>query len=290
MIEIRACRGFDELQACVDIEVETWGFDPNDLVPKKTFLLAQKIGGQVIGAFEKQGLGTEGLGTNNDASGSEAPQLVGFVMALPGIENGPTGPKPYLHSHMLAVKEAYRNRGLGVRLKLEQRLDAISRGIQHIEWTFDPLEIKNAYVNIHRLGAVAREYRPIFMVYPHLDCRVGFPLIACWRNGNWILTGCWRFSTGTLQPHATSRSGFRFRPPSTNGRRRRWIVSVPLPFNLRTGQGFRRRFKTGWQLLASLSMQTATEFLSWAAGAKSVNLSPSENFKVKGINRGRKNI
>ena len=54
MIEIRACRGFDELEACVDLEVETWGYDPTDMVPKKTFLLAQKIGGQVIGAFDQE--------------------------------------------------------------------------------------------------------------------------------------------------------------------------------------------------------------------------------------------
>jgi predicted GNAT superfamily acetyltransferase len=184
VIEIRACRGFDELQACVELEVETWGYDPNDLVPKKTFLLAQKIGGQVIGAFEQnQGPGTEGPGTNKDASDSE-PQLVGFVMALPGIKTALSGPKPYLHSHMLAVKQTYRNRGLGVRLKMEQRLDALSKGIQHVEWTFDPLEIKNAYVNIHRLGAVAREYRPDFYGVSSSRLQGGLPtdrLVAEWE-------------------------------------------------------------------------------------------------------------
>jgi len=60
MIEIRACRGFEELQACVDLEIETWGYDPTDLVPRKTFLLAQKVGGQVIGAFENREQGSEG--------------------------------------------------------------------------------------------------------------------------------------------------------------------------------------------------------------------------------------
>ncbi len=58
---------------------------------------------------------------------------------------------------MLAVREAYRNRGLGRQLKLEQRLEALSRGIRHMEWTFDPLEIKNAFLNIHRLGAMVRQ-------------------------------------------------------------------------------------------------------------------------------------
>ena len=72
---------------------------------------------------------------------------------------------------MLAVKEAYRNRGLGTQLKLEQRREALARGIRHMEWTFDPLEIKNAFLNIHKLGAIVRSYWSISMVYPHLDCR-----------------------------------------------------------------------------------------------------------------------
>jgi predicted GNAT superfamily acetyltransferase len=190
MIEIRACRGFDELQDCVELEVEIWGYDPTDLVPKKTFLLAQKIGGQVIGAFDNRDQksreqGNEG--TREQEGAEPDSQLVGFVMALPGIKSGPGGALPYLHSHMLAVKPAYRNRGLGMRLKLEQRLDALSRGIRHMEWTFDPLEIKNAYLNIHRLGAVAREYRPDFYGVSSSRLQGGLPtdrLVAEWELGS----------------------------------------------------------------------------------------------------------
>ena len=65
---------------------------------------------------------------------------------------------PYLHSHMLGVKSEYRNTGLGRRLKLFQREDAIAHGYDLMEWTFDPLEIKNAYFNLERLGAIARRY------------------------------------------------------------------------------------------------------------------------------------
>ena len=183
MIEIRACRGFDELQACVELQVETWGYDPTDLVPKKTFLLAQRIGGQVIGAFETdQGSGIRDQGSENAETGPG--DLVGFAMALPGIKSRREGATPYLHSHMLAVRQAYRNRGLGVRLKLEQRLEALSRGIRHMEWTFDPLEIKNAYLNIHRLGAVAREYRPDFYGVSSSRLQGGLPtdrLLAEWE-------------------------------------------------------------------------------------------------------------
>ncbi len=59
---------------------------------------------------------------------------------------------------MLAVKSEYRNAGLGRRLKLFQREDAIALGYELMEWTFDPLEIKNAYLNLERLGAIARRY------------------------------------------------------------------------------------------------------------------------------------
>jgi predicted GNAT superfamily acetyltransferase len=198
MIEIRACTGFAELEACVELEIETWGYDPSDLVPKKTFLLAQKVGGQVIGAFdekqgareqrsegarerENRGLGNERTREQDEASGS---QLVGFAMAIPGVKNTAAGPRPYLHSHMLAVKEGYRNQGLGMRLKLEQRVEALSRGIQRMEWTFDPLEIKNAYLNIHRLGAVVREYRPDFYGVSSSRLQGGLPtdrLLAEWE-------------------------------------------------------------------------------------------------------------
>jgi predicted GNAT superfamily acetyltransferase len=75
-------------------------------------------------------------------------------MAIPGYRNG----HPYLHSHMLAIKPEFRNSGLGRRLKLAQRDDALRRGIVLIEWTFDPLEIKNAWLNLERLGAICRRY------------------------------------------------------------------------------------------------------------------------------------
>jgi predicted GNAT superfamily acetyltransferase len=182
MIEIRACRGFEELEACVQLEIDTWGYDPTDLVPRKTFLLAQKVGGQVIGAFENREQGSEGAREQENEPTTS--HLVGFAMALPGIKNTASGPTPYLHSHMLAVKDGYRNQGLGFRLKLEQRVEALSRGIPRMEWTFDPLEIKNAYLNIHRLGAVIREYRPDFYGVSSSRLQGGLPtdrLLAEWE-------------------------------------------------------------------------------------------------------------
>jgi predicted GNAT superfamily acetyltransferase len=59
---------------------------------------------------------------------------------------------------MAGVRESHRNTGVGRKLKLFQRNDALARGIDLIEWTFDPLEIKNSFFNIERLGAIARRY------------------------------------------------------------------------------------------------------------------------------------
>ena len=102
-----------------ELQIETWGYDESDVIPRKTFLVAQTIGGQVIGAFD-----TELAGGGQGA----AEALVGFVFSLPGVKTGEGEPRAYLHSHMLAVKEAYRNRGLGRQLKLEQRREALARG------------------------------------------------------------------------------------------------------------------------------------------------------------------
>jgi predicted GNAT superfamily acetyltransferase len=134
-IRIAPVRSLAEFEQCVEVQTSVWGYSEGDVVPKRVFLVAERIGGQVIGAFD-------------------GGALAGFAMALPGYRNG----LAYLHSHMLAVLPKYRNVGLGRRLKLAQRDDALARGIELMEWTFDPLEIKNAHLNLARLGAIARQY------------------------------------------------------------------------------------------------------------------------------------
>ena len=134
-IVIRNCQGLDKLRACIALQKEVWNFTDAELVPLRMFVVADKVGGQVMGAFE-------------------GADMVGFALSVPGTRSGHI----YLHSHMLAVRKDHRNGGLGRRLKLLQREDALARGIELIEWTFDPLEIKNAYLNIEKLGAIARRY------------------------------------------------------------------------------------------------------------------------------------
>lgn len=134
-VAIRHCKSLAEFEACVALQKEVWGFADADLIPTRMFVVADKIGGQVIGAYDGN-------------------TLVGFALSIPGSRNG----RPYLHSHMLAVREQHRNTGLGRRLKFAQRDDALARGFALMEWTFDPLEIKNAHLNLERLGAIARRY------------------------------------------------------------------------------------------------------------------------------------
>ena len=134
-IVIRLCHDLEEMRACVALQKEVWNFSDADLIPLRMFVVAEKIGGQIIAAFD----------------GREA---VGFGLSIPGYRDS----RSYLHSHMLAVRQNYRNAGVGRRIKLFQREDALSRDFELIEWTFDPLEIKNAYLNIERLGAIARRY------------------------------------------------------------------------------------------------------------------------------------
>jgi predicted GNAT superfamily acetyltransferase len=138
-VRIQPLTELAQFNQCVALEEAVWGYDPADMIPRRMFLLASRIGGQVFGAF---------VGDT----------MAGFAMALPAYRNG----RAYLHSHMVGVLPEHRNRGVARALKLAQRDDALARGIDLIEWTFDPLEIKNAHLNIAKLGAVVRRYRHDF--------------------------------------------------------------------------------------------------------------------------------
>ena len=176
---------------------------------------------------------------------------MGFVLALPGVKTDHGEPEPYLHSHMLAVREKYRNRGLGPRLKLEQRAEALARGTGSMEWTFDPLEIKNAYLNIHKLGAIACRYEWISMVYPHLDCKAGSRRIVWSPSGSSIRPGSKRFSravrAGTVIEERILVPASIYQWKTSEAGRER-----ALAVQWRTVASFSRHFPRVWPYLATL--------------------------------------
>ena len=124
-----------EFDQCVELQVRTWQYTSTEAFPRRIFLIASRIGGHVLGAFQGN-------------------TLAGFCLGLPAYRDGAA----YLHSQMLAVDVGLRNAGVGRRLKLAQRKVALEQGLDRIEWTFDPLDIKNGYFNLHRLGAISRRY------------------------------------------------------------------------------------------------------------------------------------
>lgn len=136
MIDIRPLTENPDLVEAVRLQQEIWGFHDVELLPVRLFVVANKIGGQVFGAYD-------------------GGRMIAFLLAIPGMKPGGGS---YLHSHMMGVLPEYRNQGVGRMLKLRQREDALARGIKLVEWTFDPLELKNAFFNIERLGAVVRRY------------------------------------------------------------------------------------------------------------------------------------
>ena len=125
------------LREAVALQKTIWGFDDADLLPVPDVCGGDKDRGPVVGRV------------------SDADRMIAFCLGIPGLK---PGGKTYLHSHMLGVLPEYRNAGVGRQLKLRQKDDALARGIDLIEWTFDPLDLKNAHFNVERLGAIVRRY------------------------------------------------------------------------------------------------------------------------------------
>ncbi len=126
----------DELEACVELQRRVWGEGFSDLVPPSILKIVQSVGGVAAGAFGSAG------------------ELDGFVFGVTGVRDG----RLAHWSHMLAVRPEARGRDLGFRLKCFQRELLLPLGVETVSWTYDPLESKNAYLNLVRLGARAVRY------------------------------------------------------------------------------------------------------------------------------------
>ena len=135
-VEIRLAHTHAEFAACEALSRDIWGASERNVVPRELLLTMQLNGGLVHGAFLPDG------------------RLVGFCFGFAGVRDG----QLRLCSHQLGVVPEMRGGGIGIELKQAQRHDARRLGYPLVSWTFDPLEARNAYINLHRLGCIARLY------------------------------------------------------------------------------------------------------------------------------------
>jgi predicted GNAT superfamily acetyltransferase len=145
-MRIRKLATEEEYRAAEWLQATVWHFPDRELIPLNELVILQKHGGQVLGAFDGN-------------------KLVGFCFGNPGYRDG----KVYHYSRMLGVLPELQDKGLGNRLKLEQRKAVLAQGLDRICWSFDPLQSRNAYFNIEKLGCVIREYN--VNLYPGSDSR-----------------------------------------------------------------------------------------------------------------------
>jgi predicted GNAT superfamily acetyltransferase len=138
-IIIRDVQGFAEIQQVEEVEREVWVLADLDITPTTLLVAIKEAGNILIGAFDGR-------------------RMAGFALGFWGRENG----RYTIHSHMLAVREEYRDRDLGFRLKLAQRERALAMGAREMTWTFDPLQSRNAHLNFAKLGVVSESYRVDF--------------------------------------------------------------------------------------------------------------------------------
>jgi predicted GNAT superfamily acetyltransferase len=160
-IQIRPLESQHDFQQAEKVQQETWRYSDHDIVPASIFSVAHNFGGQALGAFDGK-------------------RMVGFALSFGSVGLG----HAHFHSHMVAVVPEYQNRGLGKSIKFAQRQDALSRGIDQIVWTFDPLQIRNAHFNISLLGGVGKAYLPNLYGHTSSPLHGGIPtdrLVVEWN-------------------------------------------------------------------------------------------------------------
>jgi predicted GNAT superfamily acetyltransferase len=130
----------DELDACVRLQREAFNLPDLEISPRRHLIVSHRAGGFTLGAFIKD-------------------KLIGFVHHLVAVrnQNEITG-----YSHMMAVAPAFQNRGVGARLKWAQRERALAEGREFINWTWNPLQARNAHFNLNRLGVIVTSYAANF--------------------------------------------------------------------------------------------------------------------------------
>jgi predicted GNAT superfamily acetyltransferase len=138
-IEIREVSTVEELGDCIRLQREVFATPDLEISPVRHLIVTKSAGGWTLGAFYGE-------------------KLVGFVLSVPAFR----GTERYFYSHMTAVDKDFQSYGIGAKLKWAQRERALSEGINFIKWTFQPVQARNAFFNLEKLGAIVREYKPNF--------------------------------------------------------------------------------------------------------------------------------
>lgn len=137
---IRECTTVEELADCVALQREVFALPEVEISPVRHFVVTRRAGGFTLGAFTPEN------------------ELTGFVLSVPAF----SGNNKFFYSHMTAVRAEFQSFGIGARLKWAQREKALEREVNFIKWTFQPVQARNAFFNLEKLGANVREYHPNF--------------------------------------------------------------------------------------------------------------------------------
>lgn len=143
-IVIRECNTLAEFDGCIRLQREVFGLRDLEVSPQRHLIVSRQAGGWTLGAF-----------VSDEAGGD---RLVGFVHHLAAV----LGQEIFGYSHMMAVEVDYQNRGVGARLKWSQRERTLAEGRSRIRWTWDPMQARNAYFNLNRLGVTVSSYAENF--------------------------------------------------------------------------------------------------------------------------------
>lgn len=139
-INIRECTTVEELSSCVALQREVFGLSNIEISPVRHFIVTKHAGGFTLGAFTAEN------------------RLIGFVLSVAMF----LGDKRSFYSHMTAVSAEFQSFGIGAQLKWAQREKALGENVNLIKWTFQPVQARNAFFNLEKLGAIVREYKPNF--------------------------------------------------------------------------------------------------------------------------------
>jgi len=137
--EIRECTSVEDLSECVALQREVFVLPEIEISPVRHFIVTRNAGGFTLGAFAEK-------------------KLVGFVLSVAAF----VGRERFFYSHMTAVRKAFQSHGIGAKLKWAQREQALAKGVNFIKWTFQPVQARNAFFNLEKLGATVRHYEPNF--------------------------------------------------------------------------------------------------------------------------------